>query len=196
MCPLPARGRTSSCLLKVSSLLGSRKHSAIPAGDRPTYRWTERSVKTQKGCWKQTALPCLPSMEYLQPMPEELFSSSVVSDCFATPWTIVHQAPLSVGFPRHWSWSGLPFPSPGDLPDPGIKPTSPASPALQAGSSSLSHQVSPAWREPRSNWKTRTAKGRVEFDIEWGLQVFWIPGEENRLSHGPSCHVAWALTVL
>ena len=135
-------------------------------------------------------------MEYLQPMPEELFSSSVVSDCFATPWTIVHQAPLSVGFPRHWSWSGLPFPSPGDLPDPGIKPASPASPALQAGSSSLSHQVSPAWREPRSNWKTLTAKGRVEFDTEWGLQVFWIPGEENRLSHGPSCHVAWALTVL
>ena len=41
---------------------------------------------------------------------------------FATPWTVACQAPLSVGFPRQEYWSGLPFPSPGDLPDPGIKP--------------------------------------------------------------------------
>ena len=45
------------------------------------------------------------------------------------------QAPLSVGFPRPEYWSGLPFPSPGDLPHPGIKPVSPVSPALQADSS-------------------------------------------------------------
>ena len=43
-----------------------------------------------------------------------------------TPWTVVHQVPLSMGFPRQEYWSGLPFPSPGDLPDPGIKPRSPA----------------------------------------------------------------------
>ena len=49
---------------------------------------------------------------------------------FATPWTIVHQAPLSMGFSRQESWSGLPFPSPGDLPNPGIGAGSPASPAL------------------------------------------------------------------
>ena len=48
-----------------------------------------------------------------------------------TPWTIVHQAPLSVGFSKQEYWSGLPFPSPGDLPDPGIEPVSPA---LQADS--------------------------------------------------------------
>ena len=48
---------------------------------------------------------------------------------FATPWTVARQAPLSVGFSRHKYWSGLPFPSPGDLPNPGIKP---GSPALQA----------------------------------------------------------------
>ena len=47
---------------------------------------------------------------------------------FATPWTVAHQAPLSVGFPRQESWCELPFPSPGDFPDPGIKP------ALQADS--------------------------------------------------------------
>ena len=49
---------------------------------------------------------------------------------FATPWTVACQAPLSMGFPRQEYWSGLPFPSPGDLPDPGIKPISLASPAL------------------------------------------------------------------
>ena len=50
---------------------------------------------------------------------------------FGTPWTIAHQAPLSMGFSRQEYWSGLPFPSPGDLPNPGIKP---GSPALQADS--------------------------------------------------------------
>ena len=43
----------------------------------------------------------------------------------ATPWTIAFQAPLSIGFSRQEYWSGLPFPSPGDLPDPGIEPRSP-----------------------------------------------------------------------
>ena len=51
-------------------------------------------------------------------------SHSVVSDSFATPWTVVHQPPLSMGFSRQEYWSGLPFPSPGDLPDPGIKTSS------------------------------------------------------------------------
>ena len=41
-----------------------------------------------------------------------------------TPWTVVHQTSLSMGFPRQKYWSGLPFPSPGDLPDPGIEPAS------------------------------------------------------------------------
>ena len=45
---------------------------------------------------------------------------------FATPWTVAYQAPLSVGFSRQEYWSGLPFPSPGDLPNPGIEPRSPA----------------------------------------------------------------------
>ena len=44
---------------------------------------------------------------------------------FATLWTIAHQAPPSMGFSRQEYWSGLPFPCPGDLPDPGIEPTSP-----------------------------------------------------------------------
>ena len=48
---------------------------------------------------------------------------------FVTPWTVAYQASLSMGFFRQEYWSGLPFPSPGDLPDPGIEP---GSPALQA----------------------------------------------------------------
>ena len=43
---------------------------------------------------------------------------------FATTWTVAHQIPLSMGFPRQEYWSVLPFPSPGDLPDAGIEPTS------------------------------------------------------------------------
>ena len=45
---------------------------------------------------------------------------------FATPWTVAYQAPPSMGFSRQEYWSGLPFPSSGDLPDPGIEPGSPA----------------------------------------------------------------------
>ena len=48
---------------------------------------------------------------------------------FAIPWTGAHQAPLSMGFHRDY-WSGLPFPSPGDLPSPGIESASLTSPAL------------------------------------------------------------------
>ena len=54
--------------------------------------------------------------------------SEVAQSCqtLCNPWTVAYQAPLSMGFSRQECWSGLPFPSPGDLPDPGIKPRSPA----------------------------------------------------------------------
>ena len=61
-------------------------------------------------------------------------------DSFATPCSIAHRVPLSMGFPRLEYWSGLPFLSQGDLPDPG---TEPASPELQADSLPLSHQARP-----------------------------------------------------
>ena len=59
---------------------------------------------------------------------------------FGTPWTVAYKAPLSMGFSQQEYESGLPFPSPGDLPDSGIKPTSPVSPALQEDSLPLSHE--------------------------------------------------------
>ena len=53
--------------------------------------------------------------------------SEVAQSCLTLcdPWTVAHQAPLSMGFSWQEYWSGLPFPSPGDLPNPGIKPGSP-----------------------------------------------------------------------
>ena len=60
---------------------------------------------------------------------------------FPTPWTVAHQAPLTVAFSRQECWSGLPFPSPGHLPDPGIKSGSPASADRFLGSPS-------SWQPP------------------------------------------------
>jgi len=62
---------------------------------------------------------------------------------FVSLWTAAHQAPLSMGFFKQEYWSRLPFPPLGDLPDPGIKPESPASPELQADSLPMSHWGSP-----------------------------------------------------
>ena len=59
----------------------------------------------------------------------------------ATLWTVAHQAPLSIGFSRQKYWSGLPFPSPEGLPDPGIEPRSPA---LQIGSEPTELQGKPS----------------------------------------------------
>ena len=63
-----------------------------------------------------------------------------MSNSFATPWTVVHQDPLSMGFPRQEYRSGSPFPSPGDLPDLGIEHMSSA---WQTDSLPLSHKESP-----------------------------------------------------
>ena len=59
-------------------------------------------------------------------MCECVLFKSLVSDSFAIPWTVAHQAPLSMGFPTQEYCTWLPFPSPGDLLDPGMKPPSPA----------------------------------------------------------------------
>ena len=68
--------------------------------------------------------------------PRTLYLVSVLSHFsrvrLCNPMTVAHEAPLSMEFSRQEYWSELPFSSPGDLPDPGIKPKSPASPALQA----------------------------------------------------------------
>ena len=76
--------------------------------------------------------------------PKNIFAVAVQSlNCFRlfeVPWTVAHQTSLFMGFPRQEYWSGLPFPSPKDLLDPGLEPTSPAS---QTDSLPLSRQASP-----------------------------------------------------
>ena len=72
--------------------------------------------------------------EYIKLRVVELLSRAQL---FATPWTVAHQAPLTMGFPRQEDWSGLPFPSPGDPPHPGIK----CPPHWQVFSLPLSHQA-------------------------------------------------------
>ena len=87
---------------------------------------------------------------------------------FVTLWTVAHQAPLSIGFPRQEYWSGLPFPTLGDLPNPGIEPTSPMSPVLQADSSPLSHQGCPKedkFLTKKSSFKTNHLKTLVHQTI-------------------------------
>ena len=73
-----------------------------------------------------------------------VLSRSVMSNSFVTPWTVAHKTPLSIGFSRQEYWSGLPFPSPGDLPEQGIELMSPATPALQLDSLPLSYGGSPS----------------------------------------------------
>ena len=85
------------------------------------------------------------------------WSRSVVSNSFATPWTVAYQAPQSMEFSRQEYWSGLPFPSPGDLPDSG---TEPGSPALWSDTSPSEPPGKPLKRFINSalNWQTATAK--------------------------------------
>ena len=71
-----------------------------------------------------------------------LFSYEVLSNSFTTPWTIAHQAPLSMGFPRQEYWSELPFLSPGYLPDLGIKPEFPS---LTGGFFTTEPSRKPSW---------------------------------------------------
>ena len=72
-----------------------------------------------------------------RPNPAHLYRISYIHACilsrvrfFVTSWTVARQAPLSMGFSRQEYWNGLPFPTPGELADPGIKPTSSVAPAL------------------------------------------------------------------
>ena len=97
---------------------------------------------------------------------------------FATPWTVAHQAPLSLEFPRKEYWSGLTFPSPGDLPDSGIKPVSPA---WQADSLPLCHLGSPIlyFTEFPDHLNNPIAATQLAQDVEkqWRVLIcFYSPG--------------------
>ena len=93
-------------------------------------KWTQNKLKIQSPSYWFSRRCCL-----------------VAKSCLTllTWWTVTHQASLSMGFPRQEYWSGLPFPSPGESSQPGIKSTSPVSPGLQVNSLLLSHLGSPSY---------------------------------------------------
>ena len=103
-------------------------------------------------CFLPAAAPGSPpdSASHSQQDQDTCSVTSVVSDS-ATPWTGACQAPLSMGFSRQEYWNGLPFPSLGGLPNPGIKALSPVPPALRAYSLLLSHQGSLGLLQAPSN---------------------------------------------
>ena len=90
---------------------------------------------------------------------------------FVTPWTVAYHAPLSVGFSRQEYWSGLPFPSPGDLPNPGIEP---GSPALQADALSSEPPGKLLYSQGNHKQNEKTTYGLGENICKWSHQ------------HGPS----------
>ena len=117
-------------------------------------------------------------------------SSAHAQSCPAV-WTIAHQAPLSMGFTRQGYWSGLPFPSPGDLPNPGIEPASSAwagtsLPLSHQGSSIIIEEVDMRFRkagiQQRRGKAQEDTKGELQ-DPSWaaGLQSSKFQlGQENR----------------
>ena len=86
-----------------------------------------------------------------------------MSDFSRPPWTAAYQAPLSMGFSRQEYWSGLPFPSSGDLPYPGIKPRSPA---LQAGVLTSEPPGKPLPRE-----EAHSNRGNGDIDVLRALET-------------------------
>ena len=89
---------------------------------------------------KNTGVGCHFLLQYMKVKSESKSLSPV--RLFETPWTAAYQAPLSMDFSRQEHWSGLPCPPPGDLPKPGIEPTSLTSSALAGGFFTMSHQGS------------------------------------------------------
>ena len=90
---------------------------------------------------------------------------------FATPWTVAYQAPPSVGFSRQEYWSGLPFPSPEDLPNPGIEP---GSPALQADT-----LTSEPPGKPLPLLKTLVIISGLNCVIQENLLILTIPADQQ-----------------
>ena len=107
---------------------------------------------------------------------------------FATPWTVAYQAPSSMGFSRQEYWSGLPFPSPGDLPNPGIEP---GSPALQADALTSEPPEKPLNR----NWHWKMIWVQNELLFHQATEISWLLFTEVTLSW-PICHCVYYILVI
>ena len=128
-----------------------------------------------------------------------------MSDVLETPRTVAHQAPLPMGFPRQGYWSGLPFHSPGHLPNPGIKHSSPASPASAGGFFTREPPGKPVctFRDPKAlqslkNLRNDVTSGRgvpgpgaATVSVNIGREV----GSRRPLLCGPDGFVSFSLLV-
>ena len=106
-----------------------------------------------------------------------------MSNSSRLPLTVAHQAPLSMGFSRQESWSGLPFPSPGDLPDPGFEP---GSPALQMESLPSDLRGKPAFKYV-SDGASLVAQSVMNLLAVQETQVQTL-GQEDPLEKGLATH--------
>ena len=129
-------------------------------------------IRTLKSTWRHLGqlnrlyLICFPLNFSEKCMPAKFLSHDWL---FATPWAAACQASLSMGFSRQEYWSRLPFPPPGDLPNPGIKPTSPMSPAL-----ALYHWTT--WKNFQRNTSLKkSCQSREKSCIFWTLSMFALP---------------------
>ena len=84
---------------------------------------------------------------------------------FATPWTVAHQAPPSMGFSRQEYWSGLPFPSPGDLPNPGIEL---GSPVLQTDAL----PSEPPGKPNQCKYRSKGLTGMITYNSSISFEIF------------------------
>ena len=113
-----------------------------------------------------------------------------------TPWTVACQAPLSMGFSRQEYWSGLPFPSPGDLPDPGVKP---GSPALQADSLLTKLWGKQSYDKPkqhiRKQWHHFADKDLYSQSYGFSRSYVWIRELDHNEGWTPKIWFFW-ITVL
>ena len=163
---------------------GSSVHGILQAA---MLEWV--AMPSSRGCSQprdQTHVSCTAGRFFTtEPLKRKKVKSLSCVWLFATPWTVAYQVPPSMGFYRQEYWSGLPFPSPGNLPHSGIEPTSPA---LQADSLPLSHRGSPPLREPQnqrvqiSRWQVSAehrGKKREQTLKEEGKKGLWHVYTQN-----------------
>ena len=125
---MTSKSWADSLLIQLPECKSRELHSAPGPHVQPFTFMTFSSIVCNPACALEILLGCLPGLIVLD---SESSGRSEVKSLshvwlFAIPWTVSYKAPLSMEFSRQEYWSGLPFPSPGDLPDPGIEPRSPA----------------------------------------------------------------------
>jgi len=167
--------------------------------------------ETHKTCWGKIANVLSQksvklNRAYVWWSESESFSRFSWVRLFVTPWTVAHQAPLSMGFSRQEYWSGLPFPSPGDLPDPGIEPRSPllkldSLPSEPPGKPHMSDKhKQKEWNKPEcylwtgKNGRTSQTYNMNTTQIMYHLYATW-PLPNSQINHSFSASYWWVSVV-